>query len=155
MIRKLFRKYREIIVYAIFGAATTLVNLAVYALLQKLFPGELTDARLSFCNVAALIVSIAFAFVTNKLFVFESKSWKPAVALREAAAFAGSRALSAAVEIVGFPLLLNAGLDGELLGVEGFWAKAIVTVVVIIMNYVLSKLIVFRKDKTPPTNDEP
>ncbi len=148
MIRKLFRKYREIIVYAIFGAATTLVNLAAYALLQKLFPGELTDAQLSFCNVVALIVSIAFAFVTNKLFVFESKSWKPSVALREAATFAGSRALSAAVEIAGFPLLLKAGLDGKLLGVEGFWAKAIVTVVVIVMNYVLSKLLVFRKDKT-------
>ena len=150
MKRRLLQKYRELILYVIFGAATTLVSMAVFSLAQKLFAPPLTDAQLNICNAVSWAAAVSFAFVTNKLFVFESKSWRPALALREAAAFLGSRLFSGAVELLGFPLLLKLGLDRTLFGIEGFWAKAAITVIVIVLNYVLSKLLVFRKKDGEP-----
>ena len=139
---RLFRKYREIIVYVIFGVATTAVNWVVYVAMQKLFHAEMT-----FSNGVAWVVSVLFAYVTNKLFVFESKSWQPSVVVREVATFVGSRLLTGLFDTVIPTLLFKIGLDQTVLGIEGFVAKAVASVVVIILNYVFSKLFVFRKTK--------
>ena len=139
---KLLRKYREIIVYVIFGVATTAVNWIVYVIMQKLFHAEMTLS-----NGVAWVIAVLFAFVTNKLFVFESKTWQPEVVAREAATFVGARAITGLFETFSPTLLFRIGLDQTVFGIKGFVAKAIVSVVVIVLNYVFSKLLVFRKPK--------
>ena len=142
--KALFQKYREIIFYLIFGGATTVVSLVTYALFvrglhMEAMPGE----------VASWVCAVVFAFVTNKLWVFESKGWKWPLWLREAGEFFAGRVFSGVVEIGGMALLIQVGLDQTLFGVESFAAKIIVTVVVIILNYFISKFIVFRKKDEP------
>lgn len=138
MIRWLFEKYRHILLYLFFGVTTTAVNWCIYAVTHG-FLG------LTVANAVAWLGAVVYAFVTNKLFVFESKSMAPKVLLREGLRFLASRAASGVVEI-GLPTGLFAlGLDQSLLGLEGGVAKALVSVLVIVMNYVLSKLLVFGK----------
>ena len=142
MIVKLFKKYREQIMYLIFGVATTAVNWIVYVVMQKLFRAEMTV-----CNAVAWVISVLFAYVTNKLFVFESKSWRPGLVAREAVSFIGARVATGLLEIVVPTLLFRIGLNQPLFGIEGFAAKLTTSVAVIVLNYVFSKLIVFRKPK--------
>lgn len=154
-LRKLFVKYREIIAYLFWGVMTTLVSWATYALFEFLFhavPGELFGVSLSvhLANVLSWICAVLFAFVTNKLRVFASKSWAPSVALPELLKFFGSRLATGVVEWVGVPLLIRLGLDQTMFGREGFPAKVLVSIVVIVLNYVLSKLLVFRKKTDAP-----
>lgn len=160
-IKSLFVKYKEIILYIIFGVATTLVNWAVYAVtipafsaafngedvMWTVFGREITyDAfAMLLANIIAWIAGVAFAFVTNKLFVFESKSWKPSVALKEFWLFVAARLITGVMEWFGPSLLFAIGLDQPLFGIKGFAAKLIISVAVIILNYVFSKLIIFRK----------
>ena len=68
-IRNLFVKYKELILYLVFGGLTTLVSWGSYALL------ELSGLSVTVANALSWVCAVAFAFVTNKLFVFESKSW--------------------------------------------------------------------------------
>ena len=168
-IKKLIIKYKEIILYIIFGVLTTLVNWAVYAVTIPMFSAAFNGEAVMFnifgadvtydsfaifiANVVAWIAGVAFAFVTNKLFVFESKSWKPRVALKELWLFVAARLITGVMEWV-FPSLLFAiGLNQSLFGVKGFVAKIIVSVIVIILNYVFSKLIIFRKKKAEPAQE--
>ena len=134
------RTHKELILYLLFGAATTLVNWVVYSLLQWFTPLPVTV-----CNGIAWCAAVAFAFVTNKLYVFESKSRKKTTLIREIVSFVGSRLLTGLLEIFLPGLLIRAGLNGTVFGIEGAAAKAVVTVLVIVLNYVLSKWIVFRK----------
>ncbi len=140
MIKKLFNKYREIIMYLIFGVSTTLVNWAVYTLLVKLANAEITLA-----NGISWLAAVSFAYITNKLFVFESKSWDAWVLVKEIVSFFGARIASGVFEIFLPGLLIRIGLDQALFGIEGFAAKLAVSVLVIILNYIFSKLFVFRK----------
>lgn len=139
-LRDLIVRHWEIVSYLIFGGMTTLLSLVTYAL----FAGPLTLGP-TVSNVLSWVCAVSFAFVTNKLWVFRSKSWAWSVWLREAGTFLAGRIFSGAVEMGGFPLLMWLGLDQALFGVEGFAAKLVITVVVIILNYFLSKFLVFRK----------
>ena len=94
--------------------------------------------------------AVIFAFVTNKIWVFESKSWKPSVALKEFWLFVAARLITGVLEWFGVPLLVAIGLNQPLFGIDGFVAKILVSVIVIILNYVFSKLIIFKnKDEKP------
>ena len=151
-IRALFEKYREIIAYLFWGVMTTLVSWLSYALFEFIFhavPGTLFGVALSIqlANILSWICAVLFAYVTNKLWVFESKSWEAAVVWPELVKFISARAATGVLEIAGVPLLVRLGLDQTLLGREGFAAKILVSIVVIILNYVLSKLVVFRKNR--------
>lgn len=157
LIDKLFTQ--EIITYIFFGVLTTVVNLLTFYIfkrifisigwdgifnsiipegssLQKLFVGgtDYLDA-----NFIAWIVGVIFAFVTNKLWVFDSKSWKPSVAGKEFTGFMGARIFSFAIETIAMFTLVT------LLSVNDFISKIIVGMVVIIINYIFSKLIIFKK----------
>ena len=124
-LKDLLAKYREVISYLFFGGLTTLgTNVG---------------------NVLSWVCAVSFAFVTNKLWVFNSKSWAWPAWLKEAGAFFAGRIFSGVVELGGLPLLMWMGLDQPLLGIEGFAAKVTISVVVIILNYFLSKFLVFRK----------
>jgi len=142
-ILSLIKKYRELISYVFFGAATTFVNFAVYTLCVSVIGID----SLTAANLISWVFAVTFAFFTNKLFVFKSASFAPHTVLREGIAFFASRVLSGAVEVFLPEPLVWLGLDAALFGVEGSLAKLVVSVAVIILNYVFSKLLVFRKKK--------
>ena len=162
-IKQLFIKYKEIIMYIIFGVLTTLVNWAVYWVLIKAFGSAAENETVLFvlfgktitmeilyifiANFIAWVAGVIFAFVTNKIWVFESKSWKLAIALKEFWLFVVARLITGVLEWFGVPLLVAMGLNQSLFGAEGFVAKLVVSVIVVILNYVFSKLIIFRKKK--------
>ena len=146
-INELYRKHKEIILYAVFGGLTTLVNFVVTFLIQKGFglAGEGTEFVIT--NVIAWFCAVAFAYVTSHLYVFESKAKGFGPICEEAAKFVGSRIFTGIIEMLLPSGLVAIGITGSLLSFEGFWAKAITGIVVIILNYVLSKLFVFKKKK--------
>lgn len=157
-IKDLWVKYKEIIMYLIFGVATTAVNWVVYSLLMQVAlvhaPGS-DDVKMTVSNVIAWIAAVVFAFVTNKLWVFESKSWALKVATREFVSFVASRLATGVIEWFGPLLLFKIGLDQDLFGVKGFVAKIVCSVLVVILNYVFSKLLVFtKKKKNADTTDD-
>ncbi len=146
-IRNLFVKYKELILYLLFGGLTTIVSWGSYALL------ELSGLSVTAANALSWICAVAFAFVTNKLFVFESKSWAIKTTLREAGEFVGARLLTGLLTMVGVPLLVKWGIDFPItLGdkvLEGMIAKIIMSVLEVLLNYVASKLVIFKKKETP------
>lgn len=148
-IKELFLKYKEIIMYLIFGVLTTFVSWGSYALFEMLLGVFISDAIVlsSVANVLSWIMAVLFAFVTNKLWVFESKSWKGSILLKELGSFVGSRLLTGVLEWFGVPLLMLIGLDQPILGIEGMLAKILISVIVVILNYILSKLLVFKNKK--------
>ncbi len=145
---ELAKKYRELIAYLIFGVLTTLVNWLTYTLLVKISPPSVNALTwITVSNAAAWVAGVLFAFITNKIFVFESKSFAPATLAKEFVSFVASRAFTGVLEVFGVPLLVKLGLNQTVFGIEGMAAKLTVSVIVVILNYVFSKLIVFRKKK--------
>ena len=142
------KKNKEIILYLAFGVATTLVNFVVFWALEQLLG---TDAYLV-NNVIAWVAAVAFAYVTNKLFVFQVNSWDRKVLAREVPEFLGARVLSLVVEELGLLLLVELLKFGEacwkVLGVDltgTLVAKVLLAVVVVVMNYFFSKFLIFKK----------
>lgn len=146
-IKQLYKKYKEIVDYLFFGVLTTLVSWGTFAVFSLLFGAVIEDAVIisSIANALSIVCAVAFAYVTNKLWVFGSKSWSRAVVLPELAKFLSARLITAIIEMAGVPLLVFVGLDETVFGIDGMIAKAIVSVAVIILNYVFSKLFVFKK----------
>ena len=142
-LKNLYLKHKEIINYLLFGGLTTVVSWGTYSLFVKAI-----GMSVGVGNVLSWICAVLFAFVTNKLFVFESKTWQPATALREFVSFIGARLATGAIEWIGVPYFSNHGLTHPLFGVKGLLAKIVVSIVVIILNYIFSKFLVFiKKDK--------
>lgn len=133
-IRDLLVKYQDIISYLFFGVLTTVVNYLVYYPLTNLFSFDETLA-----NVIAWVVSVAFAFVTNKPFVFKSYDWSSEVVVPELTKFVSTRIGSGLLETAMIFVFV------KLLRFDGNIVKLVVSVLVVIINYVGSKLIVFRK----------
>ena len=128
------RKLEEIIRYLFFGVMTTAVNYMVYLPCYNWLrlPGAVS-------NVVAWVVSVAFAFLTNKLFVFKSREWSVKVAVPELVAFVGCRAGSGLLETAIIFLTVDC------LRWNGNIIKLAASVLVVILNYVASKLLIFRK----------
>ena len=147
IIKRLYKKYKEIVDYLFWGVMTTLVSWGTFAVLSLLIGTVNGDAVIvsSIANALSIACAIAFAYVTNKLWVFCSKSWERSVVLPELAKFLSARAVTAIIEMAGVPLLVAFGLDMAVFGIDGMISKAIVSVVVIVLNYVFSKLFVFKK----------
>ena len=133
----LFNKHREIIMYCIFGVVTTLVSWASYSLFEA-------SVGITAANAISWVLAIIVAFVTNKLWVFDSKSWEARLLFHEAVTFVGGRALTGVFELVSVPLLVEVGLNQTLFGVEGLPAKIVVSVFVVVANYILGKFISFK-----------
>lgn len=134
-IKTLFRKYRDIISYLFFGALTTAVNYVVYLPCYNLL-----GLSAAFSNVIAWVGAVAFAYLTNKPFVFKSHDWSLAAVLPELAKFVGCRVGSGLVE-TGIIFVFV-----DLLRSDGNVMKLVTSVLVVILNYFGSKLLVFRKD---------
>jgi len=133
-IKKLCIKYKSIIMYGIFGVLTTAVNYFVYWLCAH--PLSL-DPLVS--NTIAWIAGVIFAYITNRIFVFESQENTPSGIIKEVVSFVASRLFTLLVETLIMYIFVKK------LGFNDLIIKLIANVVVIILNYVLSKLIVFKK----------
>ena len=148
MIKKLWDKFHEIIMYLVFGVLTTVVSWVSYAVFTTFIPTisfwGITIDLTTTSNVLSWSCAVVFAYITNKIWVFESKSWKPSVAFKEFWLFVSSRLVTGVIEWVGLPLLIKIGFDQSILGIEGMLAKILVSVIVVILNYVLSKLFIFK-----------
>ncbi len=149
-IKELVFKYKELTTYVIFGLFTTAVNVGVFAVFSRL----LGDERYLISNIIAWFAAVTFSYITNKIWVFESKSWKPGVLAREVISFFAARVLTLGIEEAGLYLfvdllsfseisvkLFSFEIGGELI------AKGIVAVAVVVINYVFSKLLIFKKKK--------
>lgn len=123
----------------LFGAGTTLISWGSYALFISLC------LSVTISNALSWVCAVLFAFVTNKLFVFSSRSWRLATLLREAGEFFTTRAATGVLTLLGVPILMRLGLDQSLFGIEGMLAKIVMSVLEIVINYVVSKLIIFKK----------
>lgn len=130
----LMRKYREVIVYLVFGVLTTVVNYLVYLPCYNLL---YWSAAVS--NGVAWVGAVTFAFLTNKPFVFQSHDWSWKTVYPELCKFVACRVGSGALETV---FLL---VTVDMIGLDGNIMKLITSVLVIIINYIGSKLLVFRK----------
>lgn len=152
-ITALIKKYQEIISYLFWGGMTTIVSWGSYSLFAVLFKNQINMIELFgmemsvvvlVSNILSWVCAFLFAFVANKLWVFKSKSWKAEVCLPEFGKFFSARALTGVMEIVLVPLMVSLGLDQTIFGIEGMVAKVIVSVAVVILNYVFSKLFIFK-----------
>ena len=141
---------RETILYIIFGVATTLVNYIVFHLLYNVL-WQQSNSLLA--NAAAFVAAVIFAFVVNKLFVFESKSWSAATLKREIPSFLAARIGSFGIEEAGLFLaekvLKLGGIIAVTIGSLSLdWItviKVALAFVVVALNYVFCKLFVFKK----------
>ncbi len=129
----MWKKYREPITYIVFGVLTTVVNIAVYYVFTEPVPVYYLLA-----NALAWLLSVLFAFVTNKVFVFESKSWRFAVAIPEMGTFFLARIATGVMDMALMWLLV------DVISVQEMWAKIVVNVLVVVANYLVSKLWIFR-----------
>ena len=133
-IRNLICKYWDILSYLFFGVLTTVVNYLVYLPCYNLL-----HFSASVSNVIAWVVAVAFAYLTNKPFVFKSHDWSWKTVAPELAKFVGCRIGSGFVETAIIFTMV------DLLQFNGNVWKLITSVLVMILNYVGSKLLVFRK----------
>ena len=133
-LRELAKKYRDILSYLFFGSLTTVVNYLVY---YPLLNWAQLSAAVS--NVIAWSVSVAFAYLTNKPFVFKSYDWSAKTVLPELTSFVGYRIGSGLLETAIIFICV------DVLTWNGNIMKLITSVLVVILNYVTSKLLVFKK----------
>ncbi|MBR3054086.1 MAG: GtrA family protein [Firmicutes bacterium] len=131
---------RELIVYFIVGVIVTGVDWVVYSVLVKYLDVPVTPA-----NIAGWIAAVAAAFILNKRYVFLSTDYTAANLIREIWQFVAGRLFSGAVTIALVPLLMAVGVTGTVFGVKGFIAKALASIIGLVLNYIISKFIVFRK----------
>jgi len=131
---KLWDRYRDVFLYLFFGVLTTAVNYAVYLPCYNLLGWTGAGS-----NVVAWVAAVIFAFVTNKPFVFKSNDWSPKVLWPELTKFVGCR--------IGSGLLETAIIfvTADVMQWNGNIWKLVTAVLVIVLNYIGSKWLVFRK----------
>ena len=133
-LKALFVKYYDLITYLVFGVLTTAVNYIVYLPCYNLL-----HLSASVSNAIAWVVAVAFAFLTNKPFVFRSHDWSAWTVIPELTKFVGCRIGSGVLETAIIFLTVDC-LSGN-----GNIMKLITSVLVVVLNYIGSKLLVFKK----------
>ncbi|MDD3920743.1 MAG: GtrA family protein [Eubacteriales bacterium] len=128
---------KELLLYVLFGAITTLLGIGTFQLFHAA-----AGMHYAVANVLSWVLAVTFAYITNRRFVFQSKAYEKKAVLREVALFFGARLLSLGLEELGLYLLIDRFL------VLPFIAKVIMSAVVIMANYVFSKLVVFKTQDT-------
>ena len=133
-LKSLITKHYDLLIYLVFGVLTTVVNYLVYLPCYNLL-----HFSASLSNAIAWVAAVAFAYLTNKPFVFKSHDWTAKTVLPELAKFLGCRIGSGAAETL---ILL---LTVDILGWNGNLWKLATSILVVLLNYVGSKLFVFKK----------
>jgi len=142
----IYEKHREGWRYIIFGALATLVNIVFSSLFYYLvFPNLAEKPRSDLSNSIGIGLAMAFAYCTNKLFVFDSKTDGIKALLKEITSFVGCRLITAVLEV----LMMRVGV--VYWHINYIFMKIITNIVVMILNFIFSKLFIFKKEKS---NDE-
>lgn len=137
-IKDLYNKYEEVLSYLIFGVLTTVVSITTYLVFANVcFPNK-SDLDIQICNVLSWICAVTFAYITNRKYVFKSKSVGKDK-LKEIINFFLARLASLFIDMALMYLMYS------VMHIDDTIAKLVVQVVVVILNYVFSKLIVFKK----------
>ena len=132
----IYHKYEEVLSYLIFGFLAFVVNYVVYAVGIKAF-----SLNYQVSNMIAWVVAVIFAYWTNRTFVFKSKTKEITSILKEFASFVSARLATLVLEIVILWLFV------DVLNINDMFAKLVGQFVVIVTNYFLSKLWIFKKRK--------
>lgn len=150
-IKSLAVKYREIILYALFGVLTTVANFAAFWVSTHLLGEELYLIN----NAIAWVTGVAVAFVTNKLWVFNSKKWQLKLVAKELSEFVAARLLSFGLEEAGMWLFIDVlSYSSKSLSAFGYTVsgqiivKFLLSVLVVIINYFFSKFVIFKKKES-------
>ena len=130
----LLKKYRSFIAYAVFGVFTTVVNIVTYNICYVQMGMSNTIS-----NVISWVLAVTFAYLTNKVWVFDSRSWEWSVLVKEVPAFISCRLATGIMDLV----IMFVSVD--VMKANGMIMKILSNVLVIILNYVFSKLVIFKK----------
>ena len=133
---KLTKEYKETISYLIFGILSTIVNIATYVFFSRII-----KINFMVSNIIAWFVAVIFAYITNKFFVFESKNINIKFILKEITSFMSLRIVSGLTELILMYIMINIML------INDFIVKIITNIVVVILNFIFSKLIIFKNKK--------
>lgn len=129
----LFEKYKQTILYLIFGVLSTIVNIVTYVVCTRHLNIEFLIS-----NWLAWLAAVLFAYITNKFFVFESKETNIKFLIKEFSSFISCRILSGIIEMIFMYIMIS------LMSLNDFIVKIITNVVVVILNFIFSKLIIFK-----------
>ncbi len=133
--KELFMKYKEAILYLVFGVLTTLINIVVYALSTRLLEIDVYTS-----NVIAWVLSVLFAYITNRKYVFNSKANELNTKIKELLSFYSCRLLTFGIDMLLMFILI------DLISINDMISKIIVNIIIIILNYILSKFLVFKNN---------
>ncbi len=125
---------KELFVYGVFGVLTTVVNIIVYQILLSRF-----ILKYWICNLLALLFSKLFAYFVNKKFVFRSKCSSFIALCKEFFSFIAARGLTGLIDFFGLIMMV------EFFHIDKILSKYLLQIIVIVLNYVFSKLFVFKK----------
>ena len=131
---ELLKKYKSFIAYAVFGVFTTIVNIITYNVCY--YNLEMSN---TLSNIVAWVLAVTFAYLTNKVWVFDSKSWDWQILRKEVPAFISCRLATGVMDLI----IMFVCVD--ILGWHAMLMKLLSNVLVIILNYVFSKLVIFKK----------
>ena len=132
----MYKKYKEIFNYLMVGVLTTVVSLTTYYLCVLVFLNPSNALQLQIANIISWIVAVTFAYLPNRIFVFESKN--PNM-LKEASAFVGARVATLLMDMLCMFIMVTC------MGLSDKIAKLVVQVIVTVANYIFSKIFVFKK----------
>ena len=122
----------QIIKYIIMGILTTIINIISFYFFDKIFSYQIA-------NTIAFILSIIFAYITNKIYVFQSENYKLRELIREVSMFFLSRGLVYILDILLMIFLI------EILNTNKLFSKITTNIVVVVINYIISKYIIFKE----------
>lgn len=134
LIKSFCMRYKEFILYGIFGAGSTAINILAFYLLDSVI-----NCHLIVSNIIAWTLAFLFAFVTNKVCVFESKSWEGTQAIKEFLDFFIARIATLIIDTILMWIFI------KIMFINSLFSKIVVNVIVIILNYVASKLWIFKE----------
>lgn len=129
----LFQKYKETILYLFFGVLSTIVNIGTYFICTRAL-----NLNFLISNWVAWIAAVLFAYITNKFFVFESKITELKFIIKEFTSFVSCRILSGVTEMGIMYVMI------DIMSINDFVVKIITNIVVVILNFIFSKLIIFK-----------
>lgn len=130
----LFTKYKETIYYLVFGVLSTIVNIGVYILCTRTL-----NIDFIISNWIAWIAAVIFAYITNKFWVFESKKIQIKFLIKEFLSFVSCRIVSGIIEMFLMYVMIS------ILSINDFAVKITTNIVVVILNFIFSKLIIFKE----------
>ena len=129
----LWKKYKSLILYAFFGGCTTLVNIISYAVCTRLFGMGINASA-----IVAWVLAVTFAYLTNRTMVFESEADSRSSIMKEVISFFSCRLLTGGLDLAIMYIF------ADVMGINDLLIKIISNIIVIVLNYVASKLIIFK-----------